>query len=127
MRLSIQSSVVFALATLLAIVLSTSTANARDRAYRVIHDFRGSSDGWAPVELPAIANNGDLYGTTQAGGIYNFGTVFKLTAPQTRGGAWAKTVLYNFPGVTGDDTPVYCSSAGTATCTALTLDKRFLN
>jgi len=98
-----QSPVVFALATLLAIVLSTSPANAQ--AYRVIHEFQGSADGWAPVDVPAVANNGDLYGITQAGGIYNFGTVFKLTAPQTRGGVWAKTVLYNFPGSNGGQYP----------------------
>jgi hypothetical protein len=95
MKLRKQSGVVLALAALIAIVLSGTTANAQ--AYRVIHNFQGSSDGWGPVGVPAIAKNGDLFGVTNGGGTYDLGTVFKLTAPRTRGGTWRKTVLYDFP------------------------------
>jgi len=96
MKLRKQSGVVLALATLIAIVMSTCAANAQ--VYRVIYEFgQGSSDGWLPVGVPAIAKNGDLYGVTASGGTYNWGTVFKLTAPQAHGGAWTETVLHDFP------------------------------
>src|SRR5271170_183784 len=80
-------------------------ANAKDRAYCVIHNFRGYSDGTEPVGVPAAAKNGDLYGTTTYGGTSDWGTVFKLTAPRTRDGGWRKAVLYNFPGAPGGHYP----------------------
>jgi len=90
------SRVALALATFAAAVAVGGAAHARDAAYQVIYEFQGSSDGWAPVALPAIAKNGDLYGVTYGGGTYNLGTVYKLAAPLTRGGTWTKTVLYDF-------------------------------
>jgi len=93
------------LVMLIAIISWGGLANAAD-TYRVIYDFgRKSSDGWAPVGLLALAKNGDLYGVTESGGTYNLGTVYKLTAPRTRGGAWTKTKLYNFPGGQGGGYP----------------------
>jgi uncharacterized repeat protein (TIGR03803 family) len=83
-------------ATLAALTMLAGVANAKDGAYRVIYNFKGSTDGWGPMGVPAVAKNGDLYGVTVGGGTSNLGTVFKVTAPQTRGGAWKKTVLYNF-------------------------------
>jgi uncharacterized repeat protein (TIGR03803 family) len=71
----------------------------------VIHDFKGSSDGWEPAGVPVAAANGDLYGVTIGGGTSGLGTVFKLTAPRTRGGAWEKTILYDFPGGDGGGHP----------------------
>jgi uncharacterized repeat protein (TIGR03803 family) len=41
---------------------------------------------------------GRLYGTTEAGGPYNHGTVFELTNEQ---GKWTESVLYNFCSPTG--------------------------
>ncbi len=72
------------------------TANAAGQGYRTIYRFQGSSDGWLPLGVPAADKNGNLYGVTGDGGAYKLGTVYKLTAPQTRGGKWTKTVLYNF-------------------------------
>ena len=79
--------VVLALATLIAIHILGGVAHARNKAYQVLYEFgQGSSDGWEPLGTLAVANNGDLYGVTEGGGTYNiFGTVFKLTAPRTRG------------------------------------------
>src|ERR1700733_8473667 len=97
--------IVLILTALMAAVLLGGTANASD-AYRVIYDFgHDSQDGWAPNGLPAVAKNGDLYGVTESGGTYNLGTVYKLTAPRTRGGAWTKTILYDFPGGDGGGYP----------------------
>ena len=92
------STVLLSLGTLAATILSGGTAQARNRAYQVIHKFQGGIDGWFPVGVPAVAKNGDLYGVTNGGGTSIYGTVFKLTAPRTRGGTWRKTVLYDFPG-----------------------------
>lgn len=39
-------------------------------------------------------SSGNLYGTTQGGGSYGFGTVYKLV-PQS-GGGWLEAVLYSF-------------------------------
>ena len=89
--------------TILAVLGEAAVANGS--AYRVIHDFKGSSDGWEPARVPAVAANGDLYGVTIGGGTSGLGTVFKLTAPRTRGGAWAKTILYDFPGGNGGGHP----------------------
>jgi len=91
--------VIFMLAALVAIVLLGGAVNARGQSYRVIYDFgRTSADGWFPAAVPAVAKNGDLYGVTVSGGTHNSGTVFKLTAPQSRGGTWTESVLYDFPG-----------------------------
>jgi uncharacterized repeat protein (TIGR03803 family) len=43
---------------------------------------------------------GNLYGTTQQGGTYGFGTVFELTS--RAGGGWTENVLYSF-GANGTD------------------------
>jgi uncharacterized repeat protein (TIGR03803 family) len=39
---------------------------------------------------------GNLYGTNEAGGLYNYGTVFELSP--SSGGGWTISVLYNFFG-----------------------------
>ncbi len=48
-------------------------------------------------------SQGDLYGTTESGGIEYFyaGTVFKLSHPRSHGGTWTEKVLYEFHD--GDD------------------------
>jgi uncharacterized repeat protein (TIGR03803 family) len=63
----------------------------------ILHTFLGvnAQDGENPNALifdPA----GNLYGTTVGGGLYNPGTIFKVT-PQPSG-EWTETVLYSFTG-----------------------------
>jgi uncharacterized repeat protein (TIGR03803 family) len=94
-------------ATFAAVVVLGGAAQVWARGYKIIHNFQGSSDGWEPVGVPAIAKNGDLYGVTLGGGKYNLGTVFKLAAPKNRGGAWTKTILYDFPGGNGGWYPLF--------------------
>src|SRR5580704_6303825 len=48
--------------------------------------------GAAPIRDAA----GNLYGTTENGGVYGDGIVFKLAPPAVLGGAWTQTVLYSF-------------------------------
>jgi len=90
--------IAYALRFLVAVAVLAGTALGRDAAFRTIYKFRGSPDGWDAVGVPAVAKNGDLYGVTFNGGNSDEGTVFQLTAPQTRGGVWKEAVLYDFPG-----------------------------
>ena len=61
----------------------------------VLHSFSGS-DGSIPKGGLIRDQNGVLYGTTQEGGVFGFGTVFSLS---TTG---SLTTLYSFAGGTSD-------------------------
>ena len=88
------------------LVMLGAAANAKDGVYRVIHKFGCNLDGCGPFGVLAAAKNGDLYGTASAGGgTADYGTVFKLTAPRTRGEAWTFAVLYDFTGGNGGEQP----------------------
>jgi uncharacterized repeat protein (TIGR03803 family) len=72
----------------------------------VLHNFiSGGSDGFGPNAGVAIGSGGVLYGTTDAGGAFGWGTVFSLTPPASPGGAWIETVLYNFSNGIGGAVP----------------------
>lgn len=55
------------------------------------------ADGSTPCGGLIISSDGSFYGTTESGGTYNKGTVFKLTK------AGAETVLYSFGATTTTD------------------------
>lgn len=69
----------------------------------LIYEFlsSGDDDGIWPLAGLILDKQGNLYGTTEAGG-YGVGTVFELTPPNTQGGSWTESVLYNF-GVPASD------------------------
>jgi uncharacterized repeat protein (TIGR03803 family) len=72
---------------------------------RILYRFRSVAyDGEVPGggQL-AMDRLGNLYGTTEAGGVTGYGTVFKLThVLSASGGLWAETILHNFtPGGLG--------------------------
>ncbi len=69
-----------------------------DVAYR----FSSESDGDGVIKVSAFDQDGNLYGTTSAGGLHDAGTVFQLTPS---GGGWTKTTLYSFTGGTDGSTP----------------------
>lgn len=73
----------------------------------VLYSFRGtaSSDGSSPQDSLVFDSKGALYGTTASGGVNGDGTVFKLTPPATKGGAWTETVLYSFKGGSDGSNP----------------------
>jgi uncharacterized repeat protein (TIGR03803 family) len=54
----------------------TMTPSASGYSERVLHSFRGGSDGADPVAKLIVGKTGALYGTTQSGGTYGVGTVF---------------------------------------------------
>ena len=82
-------------------------------AETVIETFPGGAQGAVPYAGLILDSSGNLYGTTQKGGISGNGTVFKLVAPTTPGGKWTETVLYKFNG----------GSAGSAPYAGLLADK----
>ncbi len=62
----------------------------------VLHAFGDSGDGAYPYAVLVFDKEGSLYGTTQEGGAYGQGMVFKLTP------AGAETALYSFGSQPGD-------------------------
>jgi uncharacterized repeat protein (TIGR03803 family) len=58
----------------LGTVFSYTTKTA---AFKTLYNFQGGADGGFPVS-PMINISGTLYGTTNAGGTYNTGTIFSL-------------------------------------------------
>ena len=66
---------------------------------RVVHGFRGGSDGRLP-QASLIDVKGTLYGTTWAGGASDEGTVFSITTGGT------ETILHSFTGGSDGADPV---------------------
>jgi uncharacterized repeat protein (TIGR03803 family) len=77
---------------------------------QVLYSFQGGTDGAFPFGDIVFDNAGNLYGATQFGGGYGTlcgntfyqycGTVFELSPPKVKGGAWTEQVLYRFRGLT---------------------------
>jgi len=68
------------------------TPCAHGQTFNVVHNFSGGSDGANPLSGFTIDAAGNLYGTTNAGGVSGTGTVFKMTP------SGSEMVLYSFPG-----------------------------
>ncbi len=66
---------------------------------KVLYSFRGTPDASIPTSNLISDDAGNLYGTTERGGIsdgyYGNGTVFKLSPAS---GHWRETILYKFSG-----------------------------
>jgi uncharacterized repeat protein (TIGR03803 family) len=60
---------------------------------KVLHRF-DSKDGSIPYASLVFDGKGNLYGTTDMGGVYGKGTVFKLT--RGAAGKWTEEVLHSF-------------------------------
>ena len=60
--------------------------------FTVLYSFTGGADGGGPWASLTRDSSGNLYGTTQSGGVGNAGVVFKLSA------AGLETVLHSFTG-----------------------------
>jgi len=61
----------------------------------VLYNFTGGADGSAPQGVLAFDSAGNLYGTTDGGGLNNDGVVYELSPAQ---GSWSFNVLYRFMG-----------------------------
>jgi len=84
-------SLTAALAILFAMSFATTVAAAPTET--ILYKFSGT-DGNSPHSTLIFDAAGNLYGTTEVGGLYDGGTVFELT-PGT-GGVWTQKVLYSF-------------------------------
>ncbi|HXC42968.1 MAG TPA: choice-of-anchor tandem repeat GloVer-containing protein [Candidatus Dormibacteraeota bacterium] len=62
----------------------------------VIYRFQGQPDGATPLPGLVLDSAGNIYGTTESGGAFNFGTVFKVDV------AGNETVLHSFSGPPND-------------------------
>ena len=81
------------------------TRSAGKSTESVLYSFTGGSDGGSPTTTLMFDANGNLYGTTSAGGDSNGdGVVFKLT-PES-GGKWKESVAHQF-GAKGDGANPY--------------------
>jgi len=63
-------------------------------------NFNGKN-GQNPSAGLVIDPSGNLYGSTAQGGLFNFGTVFKLSPPNLGHATWTRTTLINFNGING--------------------------
>jgi uncharacterized repeat protein (TIGR03803 family) len=60
----------------------------------VLYAFAGGADGPSPYDGLVFDPAGKLYGSTNAGGAYGAGTIFRLT--RAAGGSWKEIVLHHF-------------------------------
>jgi uncharacterized repeat protein (TIGR03803 family) len=65
----------------------------------VLYSFAGGTDGGLPVFGTLLLLSGNLYGTTQSGGVYEQGTVFKFNLKSGK-----ETVVHSFSGFPTDGT-----------------------
>jgi uncharacterized repeat protein (TIGR03803 family) len=67
---------------------------------KVLYSFNGTKGSNPAAGLLADAA-GNLYGTTQSGGVYGDGVVFDLRPPADGKRNWTERVLHNFNGIKG--------------------------
>jgi uncharacterized repeat protein (TIGR03803 family) len=72
-----------------ALVMALLVAAAQAQTYSVLYKFHGKPDGANPSAGVIRDATGNHYGTTNVGGAYNAGTVFKVSTT-------GETVLYSF-------------------------------
>lgn len=78
---------------------STLFKMSLDGTETILHAFSGApSDGSGPGGVLIFASDGNMYGTTDSGGAYDKGTVFRLTP------AGDYSVLYSFGATAADGT-----------------------
>jgi uncharacterized repeat protein (TIGR03803 family) len=62
---------------------------------KILHSFGHGTDGLVPRGGPLVIDaSGNLFGVTNAGGLYGQGIVFELSLKAD--GAWAEKIIYNF-------------------------------
>jgi uncharacterized repeat protein (TIGR03803 family) len=88
---------------LLGMVLSLVvflSPSAQCQSLKTLYSFRGRGDGAYPFAALVQAGDGNLYGTTNEGGTYGMGTVFKITSGGTL------TNVYSFTGWADGSSPM---------------------
>jgi len=78
--------------------LTPPAPHTKSWAETILYSFTGgANDAAVPRASLIVNNNGVLYGTTEYGGPFDFGTVFSLAPPAGGQGAWTESVLLFFP------------------------------
>jgi uncharacterized repeat protein (TIGR03803 family) len=80
--------------------VSRASANPQ---YKILHRSKGREDGRVFATALLIDAQGNLYGTTSAGGKFGDGTVFELSPNPD--GSWTEQLLYNFTGGSDGSSP----------------------
>jgi len=75
----------------------------------VIHSFDTAADGISPRIGLNFDEAGNLYGTTENGGTYDWGIAYELSPPSSPGGAWTESILHDFDFGTDGGNPSYSS------------------
>jgi hypothetical protein len=85
------------------------------QTFKVHYYFKGAPDGTAPFGGFILDESGNIYGTTQAGGVSYNGTAFRLNS------SGKEAVLYNFRAGYGDgpNSPLVRDDQGTIYGTTL--------
>ena len=97
------------LVLLLALACSLVPVAVAEWKEKVLYTFQGVPDGATPTGAVVFDKAGNLYGATLDGGASTCdgpgqcGTVYQLTPPTQKGGAWTETVLYVFKGHAQND------------------------
>jgi uncharacterized repeat protein (TIGR03803 family) len=68
----------------------------------LIYTFPNYFGGIFPLGDLAIGDGGVLFGEAESGGTSMHGTVFSLTPPSAKGGAWTQVTLHDFAGPPSD-------------------------
>jgi uncharacterized repeat protein (TIGR03803 family) len=91
------SKVLAVMTVTLIVALTLAPGASAAVTYKVLHQFNGT-DGAYPADFSGLIfdASGNLYGTTEIGGAYGYGTVFQLTPNSD--GSWTESVLYSFSG-----------------------------
>jgi uncharacterized repeat protein (TIGR03803 family) len=74
--------------------LSPPAVKGEDWTEQVLWSFGGQPDGEVPEASLIFDAQGNLYGVTEDGGVYNDGAVFELSPGS--GGVWTEQILYSF-------------------------------
>jgi uncharacterized repeat protein (TIGR03803 family) len=90
--MNLRTTVAFVAVAILLIGVASHAAETQ--TITPLHGFNGMPDGAAPASGLTMDAAGNLYGTTQAGGVLGGGMVFKLVHT---GSAWILHPLYSFP------------------------------
>jgi uncharacterized repeat protein (TIGR03803 family) len=69
-------------------------------ALHEIYTFTGLADGANPAGSLVVNSQGIIFGTTEQGGAFGYGTVFSLTP--AGGGKYTEKAIYSFTGTGGD-------------------------
>jgi hypothetical protein len=83
----------------------TMTVALHGQTLNTIFNFEHGKTGYHPIGSLSIDANGNLYGTTQRGGVPDLGVAYELVPPASPGGAWTELVLHSFTGIKGDGSP----------------------